>query len=306
MPRPVILLLVVILAAPASAATAELWAGNAPPRTRDLTMSADGRLSVYCVMVGGFRYAALVADDGHGPHVPAFAADARWKTLEPHLAPGTQRLFFASDRGGSGREDLWVVDYHWQDERVVWGEPRPLGPPINTDGSEFFPSLTRDGTLYFNRRAVGEPVEQIMRARPDGQGGWLQPEPLPEAVNTGTTRFNAFVDPDERYVIVCVAGHPENLGQVDYWIAFRDQDDQWRGPVNLGAEVNGPGREGWSPYVSPDGAWIYFMSARDGLNQEAPLTYERLLEMHASPGNGLGHLWRLPAGFLTALAPRSP
>ncbi|MEZ4389160.1 MAG: hypothetical protein R3D98_16565 [Candidatus Krumholzibacteriia bacterium] len=297
------------LAATALATTAELWPGNLPPRTRDLTLSADGRLSLVCVMVGGFRYSTLICDDGRGPHVPAFAADPRWKTLEPHLAPSGRRLFFVSDRPAPdadtdvGNEDIWLVDYTWQDARVVWGEPRPVGAPVNSAAAEFFPSLTRDGSLYFTRRAADSGVERIMCARPDGQGGWREPEALPEAVNAGATRFNAFVDPDERYLIVCVAGHPENLGQVDYWIAFRDPDGRWRGPTNLGAEVNGPGREGWSPYVTPDGAWFYFMSARDGILETAPLTYARVLELHGSPGNGLGHLWRLPAEMLDGLRP---
>lgn len=82
-----ILILAMSLADQAGAATAELWEGNVPPRTRDLTMSADGRLTVFGVMVGGFRYATLVVDDGHGRQVPAFASDPRWRTFEPHLAP---------------------------------------------------------------------------------------------------------------------------------------------------------------------------------------------------------------------------
>ncbi len=301
------LVLCTLLTGVAPAATAELWSGNQPPRTRDLTLSADGRLSLFCVMVGGFRYSTLICDDGRGPHVPAFAADPRWKTLEPHLAPEGRRLFFVSDRPApgaeEGNEDIWLVDYTWEDDRVAWGEPRHVGEPINSEAAEFFPSVTRDGSLYFTRRATDSRTEQIMRARPDGHGGWQEPEALPGEVNAGATRFNAFVDPDERYVIVCVAGQPGSLGQVDYWIAFRGEDDTWRGPVNLGDEVNGPDREGWSPYITPDGAWFYFMSARDGLQREAPLTYAAVLEMHASPGNGLGHLWRLPASFLWGLDP---
>ena len=142
-----------------------------------------------------------------------------------------------------------------------------------------------------------------MRAQPDGRGGWLEPEVLPEQVNAGQSRFNAFIDPDERFIIVCVAGHPENLGAVDYWIAFRNADDTWRGPVNLGPQVNEAGREGWSPYITPDGQWFYYLSRRVTDQPAPPLTYARMLELHNMPGNGEGHLWRLPAAEILALDP---
>ena len=115
------------------------------------------------------------------------------------------------------------------------------------------------------------------------------------------SQFNAFVDPAERYLIVSLAGHPENLGQVDYWISFRNADDTWRGPVNLGPRVNGQGREGWSPYVSPDGRWFFFMSSATTTPTE-PLTTESLRAIHEAPGNGLGHVWILDAAFLDELA----
>jgi hypothetical protein len=311
----------VAAACAAGAPEPELWSGNQAPLTRDLTISETGDLRLFCVMVGGFRYSTILvqtrpdAAAWSEPTVLPLARDPRWHYFEPHLAPGTSWLYYVTDQPHAGPdasgpqgEDIWRVRHAPIDRAVGrgvrWGEPEPLLAPINSDAAEFFPSLTRDGSLYFTRRMVDSRVEQILRARPDGQGGWREPEVLPAAINAGATRFNAFVDPDERYVIVCVAGHPENLGQVDYWIAFRGDDDTWRGPVNLGPVVNGPGREGWSPYVTPDGQWFYFMSkaARpDAVDQ--PLTAARLLALHARPGNGYGHLWRVPASYLWSLDP---
>ncbi len=107
--------------------------------------------------------------------------------------------------------------------------------------------------LYFTHRHPETGHEVIARCQPLQGGGWSAPEILPPAVNAAPDQFNAWIDPDERFLLVCLAGHPENLGQVDYWVVFRDPDDTWHGPVNLGPRINGPGREGWSASVSPDG-----------------------------------------------------
>jgi len=47
--------------------------------------------------------------------------------------------------------------YFWVVERNAegWGYPQNLGEPVNTDGGEFFPSLTNEGTLYFTRNEKG-------------------------------------------------------------------------------------------------------------------------------------------------------
>lgn len=285
---------------------------NQGARTRDITLTPDGRELYFCVMVGGFRYSTILVtrrgDDGcwSEPSVLPLAADPHHRYLEPHVAPDGGRLFYVSDQPtGDGAtpasEDIWVARRNGEH----WGEPEPLPAPVNTEGAEFFPSVTLDGTLYFTRREPDTRREVIMRSRPDGAGGWLEPEVLPEQVNAAGSQFNAFVDPGERYLIVSLAGHPENLGQVDYWIVFRDDDDTWRDPVNLGDQVNGPGREGWSPYVSPDGRWFFFMSAATTPPDE-PLTAASLQTLHETPGNGLGHVWWLDAGFLADLAEDTP
>jgi len=73
-----------------------------------------------------------------------------------------------------------------------WGEPRSLGAPINTPGGEFFPTTTRDGTLYYTgpeRKGTGE---CIYRSR-SSTGTTPQPGRLPAQVNAGKARYNAFL-----------------------------------------------------------------------------------------------------------------
>ncbi len=65
----------------------------------------------------------------------------------PSLSTDDQRLYFASDRpGGFGKTDIYVV------ERTAngFGEPKNLGPRINTEEREMFPFIADDNILYFS------------------------------------------------------------------------------------------------------------------------------------------------------------
>ena len=71
---------------------------------------------------------------------------------------------------------------------------------------------------------------------------------------------------DESYIIVPNGRRSDGFGGTDYYISFRDEDDTWVGPFNLGSEVNFPFGKEWSAYVSPDGAYLFFMSDRGSDN----------------------------------------
>lgn len=65
----------------------------------------------------------------------------------PALAPDDKTIYFISDRsGGYGGTDIYkseLIDGQWS-------KPENLGPSINTEGKEMFPSVDKDGTLYFS------------------------------------------------------------------------------------------------------------------------------------------------------------
>jgi hypothetical protein len=52
-------------------------------------------------------------------------------------------LYQAEVDSGEGGLDIWWVERR-EDH---WGEPRSIGPPVNTEKLESQPSLTADGVL---------------------------------------------------------------------------------------------------------------------------------------------------------------
>ena len=277
--------------------------------TRDIAITPDGREIYYCVASPGHAYSAIVVthlENGRWtrPEVASFSSHPEWSDMEPAISPDGQRFFFLSDRprspdtGDSEKNyDIWVMDRRGD----RWDPPRNLGEPVNTAAPEYFPSVTEDGTLYFCRADPATRVHSIYRAR-FVDGAYLEPELLPAEVNIGRNRFNAFVAADESYIIVPAVGIEGGYGGVDYYISFRSPDDAWTGPVNMGDKVNSADMSEWSPYVTRDGRFLFFMSARrPGRDETAPRDYGEMLRLQDRPRNGNADIYWMDAGIIEEL-----
>lgn len=274
--------------------------------TRDITMTPDANEIYFCISALGYNlifYTKQADGTWTEPEPAPFISDFQYMYYEPHITADGKRMLFLSNMvdkdSVQGDQDIWVVDRVGDD----WGKPYNLGAPVNSEGSEFFPSTTKNGTLYFTRQPKGDRNNYIFRSRlVDGK--YSEPEKLGPQVNCGTARYNAFVDPDERFIIVPAAGMKDGFGGTDYYIVFREENGNWRRPVNLGDKVNqARGRE-WSPYVSPDGKYFFFMSSRTkkgDTSKEAIPSYRMLKELMNGPGNGNSDIYWMKADFLLAL-----
>lgn len=278
---------------------------------RDVAITPDGREIYYCISGPGYAYATimvtrLAAGRWTDPEVAPHMDDARYTNLEPAISPDGKQFFFMSDRPApddptaARKQDIWVMDRTGDG----WDEPRNLGAPVNTTGGEYFPSPDRSGALYFTREYRNDPRDGIYRTRlVDGR--YTEPERLPAQVNLGEARFNAFIDPEERYIIVPAQGGSGSLGGIDYFIVFRNADDTWSEAVNLGAPVNTAGSGEYSASVSPDGRFFFFMSSRGLPEDQRPARFTGgwLRRMHDSPQNGNADIYWMKADFLMSLKP---
>jgi hypothetical protein len=290
--------------------------------TRDLAMSPEGDEIYFSIQAGplvtilGSR---LVDGVWTEPEVAGFSSDPAVGNIEPHISPDGSRFFFVSNRSADGspppdaRRGQWESADIWMMERAggAWGTPQRVPEPVSTEAQEYFPSTTADGTLYFTREDPETGRNFIHRARRVGDG-YAEPERLPEQINSAN-QFNSFVAPDESYVILGVFGREDSVGGTDYYVVFRDDDDTWSEPVNLGPLVNQARGEEWSPFVSPDGKYFFFMSGRQPYPADAPerLTREWLLDYHQGPESGNPSIYWMDAGFIedlrgTAAMPSAP
>ena len=276
---------------------------------RDLAITPDGREIYFGVAGPAYQYTTIAVTrliDGRWtePEVVPGLDDPRYLHLEPALSADGNTLYYLSTRPDTaagvspGNQDIWYLTRTPEG----WSAPRNLGAPINSAAPEYFPSVTRDGTVYFTREEPGSRAGSIWRARRSGSG-YLPPEKLPPQVNSGRSQFNAFVAPDESYAIVPIDGRSDSIGGSDYYVVFRDSNDRWSEPINIGPAVNTTGSQEFSPYVSPDGKYFFFMSSR--LARPERLTFRGLRDLQESPGNGNADIYWVDATLVTSLRARA-
>lgn len=185
------------------------------------------------------------------------------------VGPDDQIIYFTSLKSPDKtthmlleQANIWAVKL----ERNGWNEPVMFGPSLNTEVHyENYPSVTRDGTVYYmSRRRGGMGRTDVYRSKNlDGVYGIA--ENLGPAVNSEKSDIDPFVAPDESYLIVC-QDKDGGYGKWDLYAAFQKKDKSWTEPVNLGRSVNSKGSE-LRPYVTPDGKYLFFTGYRRGNRQ---------------------------------------
>lgn len=70
-----------------------------------------------------------------------------YSVSHPSISEDNNTLYFTSDMpGGFGGKDIYVS----RRSGTTWTKPANLGPSINTSGDEMYPSIRKDGVLFFS------------------------------------------------------------------------------------------------------------------------------------------------------------
>lgn len=295
---------------------------------RDAAFTPDGKefyYSVFLKLKKQYMFTIMVSKEENGcwtkPDTAPFSG--LYTDVEPCISFDGKTFMFCSNRPLTGSEPL-VSDVNlWMMKRTEsgWSEPRSVGETINTPNMEAFPSLTKDGTLYFTRNTGDFSKSELYRSRLLN-GEYTEPEKLPEIINARETplHFNAFIAWDESYLILSSYRKEENHGKADYYISFRDSKDNWSTPVNLGDTVNSTGHE-VSPYVTRDGKYFFFASSkiadenyfldsggfftRPNAFIDKKLIYKDLEQLYRRPQNGNQDIYWMDASFIEGLRLKS-
>ena len=271
-------------------------------QTRDVAISPNGKEIYFGARISRYYTIFVIKRDENGwsdPSVLEHMENPDYMNIEPALSYDGSRFFFLSSRPDSiagieeGQQDIWVMDK--TDDG--WGEPYNLGPPVNTEQPGYYPSLTADGSIYFTRNEPNSSnIAYIYRSR-YVNGSYQEPEKLPAQVNSGLSHYNAFVSPDESFIIVPTAGREDSYGGTDYYIIFRNRDDTWSEPINLGDKINTPDTFEYSAYLSRDGKYLFFMSRRFEDPPEK-LSFEYLNQLNNRPESGNPSIYWMAADSL--------
>lgn len=274
---------------------------------RDVTFTPDGKEIYFGLNIGNSTYSTIfyckeTASGWSAPEVLPFANDPKFIFIEPFVSPDGKKLFFVSNKGNDFTEANRFITDIWVTERKsdFWGEPYKLDSTINTHKSEFYPSVSENGNLYFTREDPKTQQGFIYKSELKN-GKYQPPVKLPEQINAGLARFNATIAPDESFMIVPVFGMPDSYGSTDYYISFHNDTKGWSEPLNLGSEINTASRFEYSASFSPDGEYFFFMSARTKPEEKEKFTYKKFEALYNSPENGNSNIYWMEADFINDL-----
>lgn len=150
-------------------------------------------------------------------------------------------------------------------KRPVPFNPQNLGPGVNTELNEYFPSVTADGAyLIFTRDDAGEFFgdENFYRSAWK-DSAWQPAEPL-TGVNTNLNEGAQAISPDGTWLVFTACNRDEVFprGSCDlYW--SQEKKDGWTKPAPFSKAINSADWDS-QPTISADGKTIIFSSRRPG------------------------------------------
>lgn len=259
------------------------------------TFSTDGNVILYTIANNTYYnrfYTIFICKRTKGqwtsPEIVSFSG--QYSDADPFFTPDGKGVYFISTRPVLGKTvkedfDIWYVSY----QNETFGKPQHLGNQINSSNDELYPSVSTKGNLYFATENKNTGYDLMVARYEHGQ--FQQPVGVSDSINTDHTEFDAFVAPDESYIIYTSMGGKDNVGSGDLYISFR-KDNDWTTGKNLGGKLNSIHMD-QCPSVSPDGKFLFFTSFRDSqpYHFEKPVSTSTYLKLLNSPLNGLGNIF---------------
>ena len=193
---------------------------------------------------------------------PLTEANTSFEDGAAFVTSDSLELFFFSFRPASpGGRNLWVLR---RDSSLLdWDPPRAVSE-LNSDSSDYMPSLTGDGlTIFFaSNRTLGAD-DLWMARRPSRSAAFGPPSRLAELSDRRSPITSPFISVDGR-TLYFADERDGGQGVRDLWFATRpDTDAQFGPPINLGPRFNS-GAIDDDPALSLDGRELLFVSDRGG------------------------------------------
>lgn len=170
----------------------------------------------------------------------------------------------SSRKAGEYRKQCYAfaIDYASRNAGSVYKfEPKNLGDSINSNVSEYFPTITIDGSQLVYTRRVNSTNEDFYQSSQQNDS-WKRARSLPGDINTALNEGAQNISQDGDWLIFTGCNFPEGFGSCDLYISYNTPQG-WSTPENLGEIIN---TESWesAPSLSPDKRDLYFASNRPG------------------------------------------
>jgi hypothetical protein len=241
------------------------------------------------------------------PEIVPFSG--KYQDLEPFLSPNGSRLFFASNRPLNDSTnkakdfDIWYVQR--ENRGTEWSSPINIGRPVNSEHDEFYPCVCNSNNLYFTSDAPNSKGKDDIFLSEWKRGRYLNPVPLSDSINTEGYEFNAYIAPDESFILFSGYNREDGFGSGDLYISYQNADGIWSKAKNPGSEINSDKMD-YCPFVDMSRKTLYFTSKRSQLDYQLSgfETIKELLREMNKYENGLSRIYKVPFEWILVPAER--
>lgn len=172
-----------------------------------------------------------------------FTKGNKREEIHPFVSPDGKRIYFTAYDSIFSDERIWYVNRL----ENSWSDAIKLNSPVNDD-KVFFPNHVKNGGLYYFNLSKFKTYYA-----PNKNGEFIEPQEV--EIDMG---HHAFISPNNNYLLVTARNNEEeNRKDNDIYVYFKNQDETWSKPMNLGATVNTHYSEK-TPSISPDGKYLFF------------------------------------------------
>ena len=262
---------------------------------RDMAISPDGTELFYTIQHGNgaLSFVMYIKKENNkwtSPEVAFFSG--KYNDLEPAFSFDGNKLYFSSNRPLDNKNDS-VKDYDiWSVSKSAgkWEAPVNLGRVVNSNKDEFYPSVSRGGNIYFTRDMEKSKEDIVVCYFKNGE--YDSAQSLPPAINSAGFEFNAFVSPDEQYIIFSGHNRSDGFGSADLYISKRNKAGEWIKAENLGKKINSAALD-YCPFVSSDNKYFFFTSKRSRIKSpmKNKLNFKELKQLLNNSKNGLDDIY---------------
>jgi len=182
--------------------------------------------------------------------------------LSPIISPDGKTLFITRyPDNNNGKNNIW---YSTLQENGSWTKAQNIGIPLNVVGSSTsVQSITPDGNTvllsnlyrYFDGSVTGGGCSISWRQR----GGWAFPKGQTiEKFENNNQYVSYYLSNSGKYLLMAIE-KKKGYGEKDIYVSFKESENTWSKPLNLGNIVNTKGDE-FGPFLAADDKTLYFVS----------------------------------------------
>ena len=203
---------------------------------------------------------------GSSPENFGPAINTIYDEVAPMISPDGKTLYFDRKNhpeNAGGFEDVDDIWYSVQDPKTgKWRPAKNIGEPLNNKYNNYVQSITPDG----NQLLLGNEYDKYGPMKPGvsltyrTRQGWAFPETQKIKGFYNKNQYaNYFLSNDGKVLLMAIE-QKNSYGQLDLYVSFREGQNNWTEPQNLGKSVNTSVND-YSPFLAADGVTLYFSSA---------------------------------------------